>query len=403
MDFHPDCVSRATEKLTEILSEGMLTSNRFVDLGTFVKITMLDEVFPTTGKVRDQLEEYVGDNPVVTFFIQEILKEADGETTDTVSGEDRKLKSLAPFHDVASASKAIVERFCSLPWKYELSIDLCEKMDSLLKLDPRLEITPNLWIEKRPIPRRVQNLLIQPKLVEREVPSLCSSASGYVTYGQSGGPIFRFKEDLKAFLGLGVALGLLTFAAKQAVPYNKVVTAKRVDGSDEFIATPEVEGDLKELISRVKVSEKLVGDDNVAELEQMTMRVIKCFQMRPRTDRLLAASMWYFDGFGSSNDLLNYVQTIVCLEILLGDKRMSDDVGIGKLLASRCAYLIGRSVKEREEIEKEMQEIYSLRSKIVHNGHSRLDHSQVVMLRQLRSYCKRVIVKETELFYGEKR
>lgn len=52
------------------------------------------------------------------------------------------------------------------------------------------------------------------------------------------------------------------------------------------------------------------------------------------------ASQWYFDSECGSNELLQFIQAPVCLEILLGDKTTSDVLDISELFSNRCAYLL---------------------------------------------------------------
>jgi hypothetical protein len=86
------------------------------------------------------------------------------------------------------------------------------------------------------------------------------------------------------------------------------------------------------------------------------------------------------------------------LEILLGDKAKSDVVGVGELLRNRCAYLIGRTHTERTNIIERFNDIYSVRSHIVHAGKTRLNRKERMLFHILHSYCRRVIQAELELF-----
>jgi hypothetical protein len=88
------------------------------------------------------------------------------------------------------------------------------------------------------------------------------------------------------------------------------------------------------------------------------------------------------------------VQAAVVMEILLGEKAVSDLMGLGELLRNRCAYLIGRSHKEREDTLSDFKEIYEVRSKIVHSGKSRLNAKERVLFNKLQWMCRRVIQEE---------
>jgi hypothetical protein len=106
---------------------------------------------------------------------------------------------------------------------------------------------------------------------------------------------------------------------------------------------------------------------------------------------------WLFDSYCTTNELLAFVQTAVAMEILLGDKRTSDLIGIGELLSNRCAYLIGASYNQRQEILDELKKIYDVRSQIVHRGKSRLKHTERELFSTLQWMCHRVIQEEVRL------
>jgi hypothetical protein len=87
---------------------------------------------------------------------------------------------------------------------------------------------------------------------------------------------------------------------------------------------------------------------------------------------IILASQWLFDSH-TGHDELSYVQAMVVLEILLGDKAMSDEIGLGRLLGNRCAYLIGVNHEQRSELLRRFSDIYAVRSEIVHRGKHRLN------------------------------
>jgi hypothetical protein len=113
---------------------------------------------------------------------------------------------------------------------------------------------------------------------------------------------------------------------------------------------------------------------------------------------LLLAAQWLFDSYCGSNELLSFVQGAVVLETLLGDKAISDTIGLGDLLGNRCAYLISKTLEEREMILRDFRSIYDVRSKIVHAGKKRLNREQRMLFEKLQWICHRAIQKEVELF-----
>jgi hypothetical protein len=125
------------------------------------------------------------------------------------------------------------------------------------------------------------------------------------------------------------------------------------------------------------------------------------FSSGAKGERLLLAAQWLFDGYGEHDELLKFVQATVTLEVLLGDKKHSDEVGIGALIRNRCAYLIGESQSEREEILRDFSDIYEVRSRIVHRGLRRLSPDDRTLLTKLRTMCMRVIFKDVLLLGKE--
>lgn len=95
------------------------------------------------------------------------------------------------------------------------------------------------------------------------------------------------------------------------------------------------------------------------------------------------------------------VQTMVVLEILLGEKDRSNELGLGELLRNRCAYLIGKTRDERSKILEEFNSIYAVRSHIVHRGKSRLTPDERVLFHRLRWMCRRVIQEELNLLKAD--
>ena len=88
---------------------------------------------------------------------------------------------------------------------------------------------------------------------------------------------------------------------------------------------------------------------------------------------------------------------MVAMEILLSVESMSGVIGIQETLANRCAYLIGNSYSQRENILKDFKRIYDIRSDIIHEGKSRLSYEEQRMFERLRWMCRRVIHEELKL------
>jgi Apea-like HEPN len=121
------------------------------------------------------------------------------------------------------------------------------------------------------------------------------------------------------------------------------------------------------------------------------------FSGGPKAEPIILASGWLFDSYTGHDELLSCVQAMVVLEILLGDKAASDEIGLGWLLSNRCAYLIGKTQGERDDILRDFAQIYTVRSNIVHQGKPRLTRDELKLFYKLQWLCHRVIQKEIDL------
>jgi hypothetical protein len=113
--------------------------------------------------------------------------------------------------------------------------------------------------------------------------------------------------------------------------------------------------------------------------------------------RILRAAQWYFDSLCGANELLQFVQATVALEILLGDTDAPEKISLSELLANRCAYSLAETDAERTKLLAKFRDIYSTRSRIVHRGKAILSDGEREQLWSLRSLCRRVLHHEIRL------
>lgn len=76
-------------------------------------------------------------------------------------------------------------------------------------------------------------------------------------------------------------------------------------------------------------------------------------------------------------------------------------MGLGELLRNRCAYLIGKSQEERLKLLLDFEEIYRIRSLIVHRGKNRLTGKERVLFSRLQYICRSVIQEEVNLLKAD--
>jgi hypothetical protein len=108
--------------------------------------------------------------------------------------------------------------------------------------------------------------------------------------------------------------------------------------------------------------------------------------------RVRAAIEWSFDADAAETSTMSFIKTCIGLEALLGDDKKEGS--LNETLADRCAYLVGRTIKDRAQIKSRFKEIYVIRSKIVHGVTSHLAHEELVNLHHGKLYLKEAIQAE---------
>jgi len=111
-------------------------------------------------------------------------------------------------------------------------------------------------------------------------------------------------------------------------------------------------------------------------------------------EAIKTASEWYFEGLCTENETFKLVKYMIAIESLLGDPKKEDR--IKDRLSDRCAYLLGNNQKERDEIKKTFEDIYEIRSKIIHRRSTRLEEENIQLLNEAEKLVEKVIRKEIE-------
>lgn len=98
--------------------------------------------------------------------------------------------------------------------------------------------------------------------------------------------------------------------------------------------------------------------------------------------RIRMAIGWYMNSSYNEDDTMAFLQICMGLEAIFGDDQ--DQGGLTKMLADRCAYLIGKNMTQRRKIKEGFGKIYTIRSKIVHGVINRLNEED----KSMRNYAK---------------
>ncbi len=139
------------------------------------------------------------------------------------------------------------------------------------------------------------------------------------------------------------------------------------------------------------------AEDKKALLLYTFLLLHNVYRERKNSEKLIRACQWYFESFCSTDELFSFLQIMMVMETILGDKDEAEKTGLTELLSNRCAYLISDSIKERDSIIKEFKQIYNIRSIIIHSGRNVFTQREKYLHKKLQWYCRRVILKEIEL------
>jgi hypothetical protein len=119
----------------------------------------------------------------------------------------------------------------------------------------------------------------------------------------------------------------------------------------------------------------------LSKLEAVLLPVISLFNCKTHS-RLKTAAIWLLRAEQSEKPLDKVLEAAIALEVLLGDREMSDKLGLTKLMANRCAYALGTSSSDRDEMLQFFFDFYKLRSEIVHTGRLAMDPKEAKLVRR---------------------
>jgi hypothetical protein len=228
--------------------------------------------------------------------------------------------------------------------------------------------------------------------------------------GQYGGTSTTLKAErlVRAFCGLGIAVRLFAHRHKfhQGVSKSYFYVHRQEQGGTW---KPESRLDVDDTTDRGLLGLEMHTLDGQLATEQSKIEwaayrlgdIQVAFSSDKKAESIILASQWLFDSHAGRDELLSFIQAMVVLEILLGDKKISDEIGIGELMRNRCAYLIGDSHEERAQLLDTFNKIYRVRSQIVHSGKHRLTLEERSLFSRLRWMCRRVIAKELDLLKAD--
>ncbi len=429
LELNSKLKTKIRSDLELFLSDFSVWNGMFLDTASTYAMSGIDKAIKNHNDLREVLYNYIGEDPLYHFFTESLS----GMILDTQEYESESVKALTDidiFKDVPALATSLVDSLETLPWGYTISFVLPESLSGLI--DPGSEkiilsgntrlarVTEQIsdeFILTSQIKLRDDHInpkgLLSFDKEELKFPEnsllFQTQINGYIGDYDQSAPLRHAEARLRAFLGLLLALGVIkkTHAYHFNPPQRNLVIHQKFNTGWKIVRRLRLDNDFNSLIPQLEIiefdaetSEKVKVSDWI---KYRLAYICAAFTDTEDANKLLLAAKWLFNSYANGDDLLAYVQAMVCIEIVLGDRGDADEIGLGQTIRNRCAYLIGGSVKDRKEISDSLKLIYQIRSNIVHSGKDKLSKEEFKMLYSLRHYCARVLDKELELGLEEMR
>lgn len=329
------------------------------------------------------------------------------DSKDTV-----QLSKFLSWDELNELAKAIVDKISTYPRDYNIFIDLGELGPSIIEFDLSADVSiqhaKDSLTTDFAIPREdkiaathclksegdEEEIFWSPKCTYLRI-----KISGYLPPVGTGESNFQaiYEDKFFSIIGLCLALNVLQadmFRLKIKEPYfgqpqpmfSPVFDLYSPDGP-EFVRMLSIPDYCRDLLQDLHISSNASVSLGVVSLLIESAKQTGVLGEIARG--ILNASRWYFDSYTEPNQTHAYIQAMVGLEILLGDSTKKQS--LTDRLSDRISYLLAPSATVRQSIKEEFEDLYDLRSKILHGGLFLLPYGAFQKLRSVQRYLRQVI------------
>lgn len=365
---------------------------------------------PTDAQAK--IDRYIGENGLAVFLDSEIDKDRYKSPSLPQFKEGVPITELAMFRDSVGYAKRIVATLKSIPIRYRLTgplpltfsepligiwpanvtlpSDIMIATGSSLP-DPLPVISGSPYIDSR-LFKDVWTGDAEDRLFSDDRLYFTLPMLGYVKGSPSASLNRAYEDYLRAFYGAGNAVGMLGFGSAKTDDRSYVATHDEV--TREIIQTERLEEELRKKDYYCSTERWFNRHGSTDELVKTLGIIGTIFKDNIDCRRLFAACIWYYKAKVNARPLDSILQATIAIEVMLGDRKASEGIGLTNLLASRCSYLLGRSSQHREKIASDFKRIYELRSEVVHEGRHVLKISDRETVNIALDLCAAIITRE---------
>lgn len=206
-----------------------------------------------------------------------------------------------------------------------------------------------------------------------------------------------FSDALRAFYGASLALKILEdFSIGEEAGKALLAVNEIAESVPSLALMQNLDTDLRHcagLDTSLDTDAQIRDGKLFTELLAPVAIMFTCKESR----RLITASIWLARAYLSNRPMDKILEAAIAIEVLLGDREASDRVGLSKLIANRCAYSLGKTSKERDEIRKFFTDFYRVRSEIVHSGRFKITSNERIVVNEGLNLASRILEHEIKL------
>jgi len=254
------------KKLENYLDKIFINNNYYVNYYSLFGLWGLDKTLPDKGDLRNCLNEYIGEQPLISFIYDFISRDIINIEEIGNYTEDFQLTQLKKYNDKSKISRCIIDSFISLPWEYSFTIKLDNDYAQIINAHlKKYRINDNIRIVKpeeeliNVFPYKKIDIEKSNRLLNYLDPStewdmnnsyLQFFEKGFVHQYAATNLLERILSEVKAFYGIALSINFLKIKRSVGEKFStkRVLIHKKENGKWQFEKFHELDSDVSKLI-----------------------------------------------------------------------------------------------------------------------------------------------------------
>lgn len=364
-------------------------------------------------------KEWLSETDVYRIFVNQVADFVKNKFSD--SKKTGSLVNLISKEQIDELRGEIINFYKSIPREYEVNLMLPSLIDietGIIEIQKDIKI--KVYLKKdNPFKSSWDSLLAllsKPSEESKKITYLSIKQKGFI--GSIFGNLSTNKAltNIKLILNMGIYKKIFNledikdtspnlFFSDDAhkIPKNYLISIDLTDKNRKTMQT-ELSLAMTQFIQKICIGKGV----DIQNSHKITIEGLKktaqliAEEEEDFANRIKIAAGWSVDSKAEENQTLSFIQCCIGLECILGDNLknmpLTLTLTLTLSLADRCSYLIGKDPKERKEIRNWFEEIYNIRSKIVHGNSPILNANEELSYIQARVLLDMAIDREINNF-----